>query len=455
MGFYIRKSLKVGPVRLNLSKSGVGMSVGVKGARAGIDAKGRGYVHAGRGGLYYRSYLSSGHSDPADSLSSSTPDRTSLAPLPSLAPGAKQPTFLNNSTDPRQPDLLRPFIPGAILLACMILSSGWTSTFLLITTATLLVGGAVVRNRKLYADHLLMYERRAADLGPEQPGSLLAWLQKFRTQHDLQAEHLNTAHIDAYQRAVEAVFTFAPRTSPITPPTKTACPCVWCHAGLPTIPVSEDERQKTLTWPARVAASFQLTPVTCATGRRKAYHALAAKFSKASGDEQQALWAGMTWLRHDVDENGSPLLGRGMDELSEDMNLLADFERGRLLDVSADIPLRAGDRCYYRGWGLLQSSSDLFQSSDFYRQGVIYLTSSGIVLVFNERSDGNVFNPHSDNGTISIPFAKLFEVAWSDSGSEDISLMIEGQGRPLFLTVSHPRFVHKLLLHLWQAQGAL
>jgi hypothetical protein len=35
MGFYLRKSVAVGPFRFNLSGSGVGMSVGVRGLRVG------------------------------------------------------------------------------------------------------------------------------------------------------------------------------------------------------------------------------------------------------------------------------------------------------------------------------------------------------------------------------------------------------------------------------------
>ena len=58
VGFYIRKSFKAGPFRLNLSKSGLGVSAGVKGARIGVDAKGRAYTHAGRYGLYHRQYHS-------------------------------------------------------------------------------------------------------------------------------------------------------------------------------------------------------------------------------------------------------------------------------------------------------------------------------------------------------------------------------------------------------------
>jgi hypothetical protein len=58
MGFYIRKSISVGPFRFNLSKSGVGVSAGVKGLRFGAGPRGN-YVHMGRGGLYYRKTLPS------------------------------------------------------------------------------------------------------------------------------------------------------------------------------------------------------------------------------------------------------------------------------------------------------------------------------------------------------------------------------------------------------------
>ncbi len=55
MSVYFRKSLKMGPLRFNLSKRGVGMSVGVKGLRIGTRAGGRGtYVSGGRQGVYFR-----------------------------------------------------------------------------------------------------------------------------------------------------------------------------------------------------------------------------------------------------------------------------------------------------------------------------------------------------------------------------------------------------------------
>ena len=56
MGFYLRKSISTGPFRFNLSGSGLGLSVGVKGFRVGTGPRGN-YVHMGRGGLYYRASL--------------------------------------------------------------------------------------------------------------------------------------------------------------------------------------------------------------------------------------------------------------------------------------------------------------------------------------------------------------------------------------------------------------
>jgi len=58
MGFSFRKSYTFGPLRVNLSKSGVGFSLGIKGLRAGYSANGRKYFSAsvpGTGARYYKS----------------------------------------------------------------------------------------------------------------------------------------------------------------------------------------------------------------------------------------------------------------------------------------------------------------------------------------------------------------------------------------------------------------
>jgi Protein of unknown function (DUF4236) len=83
MAFYIRKAFSFGPLRLNLSRSGLGLSVGVKGARLGVGPKGS-YVHLGREGLYYRKRLGA----PGTPMATLNPP---LVPAPSPVTGHFQP----------------------------------------------------------------------------------------------------------------------------------------------------------------------------------------------------------------------------------------------------------------------------------------------------------------------------------------------------------------------------
>ena len=53
MVFSFRKSVKFGPMRFNFSKSGMGVSAGVKGARVSSGPRGT-YVHFGSNGFYYK-----------------------------------------------------------------------------------------------------------------------------------------------------------------------------------------------------------------------------------------------------------------------------------------------------------------------------------------------------------------------------------------------------------------
>ena len=58
MGFFFRKSLRFGPIRFNLSSSGIGVSSGVRGLRFGAGPRGS-YINAGAHGIYYRKTISS------------------------------------------------------------------------------------------------------------------------------------------------------------------------------------------------------------------------------------------------------------------------------------------------------------------------------------------------------------------------------------------------------------
>ncbi len=63
MGLYFRKSVNFGPFRVNLSKHGIGTSVGVRGFRMGRSATGRRYTSASLPGtgIRYVNYEKSHH----------------------------------------------------------------------------------------------------------------------------------------------------------------------------------------------------------------------------------------------------------------------------------------------------------------------------------------------------------------------------------------------------------
>ncbi|MBR1460969.1 DUF4236 domain-containing protein [bacterium] len=57
MGFYFKKSIKIGPFRINFSKSGISVSLGVKGASVNVGPK-TSSVNVGRKGVYYKKSIS-------------------------------------------------------------------------------------------------------------------------------------------------------------------------------------------------------------------------------------------------------------------------------------------------------------------------------------------------------------------------------------------------------------
>lgn len=70
MGFYFRKRIGLGPLALNFGKSGIGLSTGIRGLRAGISSHGRLYTSANipGTGLYYRRYYAHHHASEPSSF---------------------------------------------------------------------------------------------------------------------------------------------------------------------------------------------------------------------------------------------------------------------------------------------------------------------------------------------------------------------------------------------------
>jgi hypothetical protein len=86
MAWRFRRSLKLGPLKLNFSRSGIGYSAGVRGFRVGTDARGRTYTAASipGTGLYSRAYY--GASKP---IAQNTVPLTNVSPRPTSGIGLK------------------------------------------------------------------------------------------------------------------------------------------------------------------------------------------------------------------------------------------------------------------------------------------------------------------------------------------------------------------------------
>lgn len=114
MGWFYRRSAKFGPFRLNFSKSGIGVSAGIRGARVSTGPKGT-YVNLGRGGMYYRQKISGGYS-------ATSASRGYSGGTVSSQYGGSLPTKLNYPTFPQHglprivTTLLLLSIPAFILL---------------------------------------------------------------------------------------------------------------------------------------------------------------------------------------------------------------------------------------------------------------------------------------------------------------------------------------------------
>ncbi len=93
MPFYIRDYVSLGPFRINLSKSGLGISAGVKGFRVGTGPKGH-YIHAGMNGIYYRKSLGGLGRKPKSAPENDTSDYRSE--IGKIAPDDKLPTYMTD-----------------------------------------------------------------------------------------------------------------------------------------------------------------------------------------------------------------------------------------------------------------------------------------------------------------------------------------------------------------------
>jgi DNA polymerase III epsilon subunit-like protein len=113
MGFYVRKSLRAGPFRVNLSRSGIGVSAGIPGFRVGSGPRGN-YVRVGAAGIHYQATL--GHRSRAG--------RTARAPA-SPSQGRVSSDVLMVDTTGAGAEALVPTGPGDLVEQLNVASARW------------------------------------------------------------------------------------------------------------------------------------------------------------------------------------------------------------------------------------------------------------------------------------------------------------------------------------------
>ncbi|MBI4962287.1 MAG: DUF4236 domain-containing protein [Desulfomonile tiedjei] len=170
MGFYLRKSISVGSLRFNLSKSGIGLSAGVKGLRFGSGPRGN-YVHMGRGGVYYRATIPPSSSapsvqqpHPAHSHEPQIPTGTH-APLEEIESAdvaqivdSSSRALLNELNEKHKTTRLWPIVALASTAVLIVgLSTGWPIWLLIPLVLAAIAGTYVAHSRDVLAKTVVLF----------------------------------------------------------------------------------------------------------------------------------------------------------------------------------------------------------------------------------------------------------------------------------------------------------
>jgi hypothetical protein len=167
VGFYIRKSLSVGPFRFNLSKSGIGLSTGIKGFRVGTGPRGN-YVQMGRGGLYFRQTLPSSsssetrraHSEvPAEQSSSIEFDEVQSGSVSQMVDSSSS-ALLEEISSKSKKLLIWPWVFGLNIFLLVVLVAASSPVWIYFLLVPISVGGLVwaIHADKLRKTVVLFYK---------------------------------------------------------------------------------------------------------------------------------------------------------------------------------------------------------------------------------------------------------------------------------------------------------
>ena len=401
MGFYIRKSFRAGPIRFNLSKSGLGISAGVRGARIGLTSQGRAYVHGGRHGLYYRQTLGAG------SRAGSAAGGGSAAPRGPVE--LTEDTGVTYASGPLSipardpvPDPVRPVRRLHVLPALAAGAAGFLmpmpvpAVALVLAFAALLAQASVRRGAVGAGDRFGHELRLFSESAVSAELPCRAALDEARAAPRLHPDDVAFFEFREYSAAVTAVA--APSAEP-----------------------------RAVTRLAHLDAVVSLPAARRQELRLAAYsraHLAAVRDHDLTEEEEHGLAAVRAAFGLTAADLG-PELG-----LLDRLRSLRDLRAGTLPSVEPSVPLRSGETCHFEAPARLLRSRVL---RSFSRDGVRYkvrghvVAREGKVVV----TDRRVALVHA--GETSYPLAKILDVE-VDHDRQLVTLVRQGVAAPALIT---------------------
>ena len=306
MGLYLRKSLSVGPFRFNLSKSGIGLSAGIKGLRVGTGPRGN-YVHMGRGGIYFR-----------QTLPSSKRPESRRTPLEVREEGSSSIEFheiesgsVSQMVDSSSAELLEeinskskklpiwPWVLGLGICLVVALAAGNSPIWVYCLIVPLCVGGLVwaIRADKLRKTVVLFYE-----LEPH----IEQAFQNLHDTFDLLRGCSRVWHIESkgditstYDWKVNAGASSVVKRKPVTPHTGSP-PYFQCNIAIPVLPAG---RQRLYFLPDRILV-WDTTGIGALSFEQLEVSAAEQRFIEEGGVPPDAKVVDRTWRY--VNKKGGP-----------------------------------------------------------------------------------------------------------------------------------------------------
>lgn len=422
MAYYLRKSFKAGAIRLNLSKGGVGVSAGVRGARVGVASDGRVYTHAGRHGLYARNSVgrigggsggrASGTKMPGgvvaiDADTGVTYGKVLAEPVPSFADSIRKPQSHVGSQ--------AILVVFAGIVVGLIAAPYWTQEAGRIgigVAAILVVLGIVLATRaRRQSTAMNRFYSLLLDLaahGRSLSDETLAAISSHATAKSLRPSDKDYVSKLGYLTAITQVA----RDRQVDDDELNLLAQLETSLGLPSDYTSQARLEVYRTEYFEAVADHELT------------------------DEEESTLEHIRRQLSIPDDSITEELGY-LEELKE----LRRITSGDLPEVDAQLKLRRGEVCHYRGVGRLLKSK--IQQS-FQRDGQKYqvrgleIDKEGDLLVTNQR----LLLVHA--GTTSIPIAKILdtEVDWDQ---KLVTIVKDGAVKPILLTTPDAALVGAII----------